>query len=157
MTNQHQPPPARSARSRRLIQQLAGNAPSGHRGIQRGQGGLETHGTNVFRQKAQALGRGHRGVSGEPHGFNPLEAIGSHGKARKTMGSSSLISLFHVFFYYLMALDGHLRECDSFSNTWRSEVLESEFVITTLRTHIQNRKSIISGPIFVVFGFNKNL
>lgn len=50
------PAPARSARSRRLIQQLAGNAPSGHRGIQRGQGGLETHGTNVFRQKAQALG-----------------------------------------------------------------------------------------------------
>jgi hypothetical protein len=61
------------------------------------------------------------------------------------------------FFYYLMALDGHLRECNSFSNPWRSEVLESEFVITTLRTHIQNRKSIISGPIFVVFGFNKNL
>lgn len=38
-----------------LIQQLAGNAPSGHRSIQRGQGGLETHSTNVFRQKAQAL------------------------------------------------------------------------------------------------------
>ena len=52
---------------------------------------------------------------------------------------------------FFLLLDGHLRECNSFSNTWRSEVLESEFVITTLRTHIQNHKSIMSGPIFVVF------